>query len=211
MTKAAEYNLCLEQGASMLPIIFVFRHVIVLSEDAGSPSGQAYTTINVFPIPHPLSSGATLTFGTVTLTLSASASEGAETLAVNSSSTYIAAGTTAKGDLVDFTGHTPKAQYRTSYDATEAIDFDTAIAGTGKISVSLSHTKSEQLQANITPFNAADIPDLQNLNSEDLRRLLPGQSPGVWDLETEDSSDPVIVRRWYYGRVLVTAGVTANV
>ena len=212
MSCGGRYSLCIPQGSTYGPIIFRLRHTIVLSAAASATD----TTLNVSPIPYALSSGDTLTFGTVIVTLSANASISDRTLSVDAISGAIAKSTTATGDPVDLTGKNVRASIRKDFaDTSPLANFTCAVispATSGEVSILLPSTVSATLPANIRPTAADDIVDLQASTFPDTtekKLFLPGYSPFYWDLEVFDTvPDPPVVTRYVYGLVICTAEAT---
>ena len=210
MSGVARYNLCIPQG-STFSNVFVLRHKIVLTADASSEE----TSLTVSPIPHDISSGSTLTFESVTVTLSADATAGDRTLSVNATSSALTRGTTAKGNLVDLTGKSARAQIRVNFSDTSATASFMCTIGTpatsGEVTITLPSTTTAAIAANMTPDKADDIADLQAATfptSTEAKLFLPGASAYRWDLELYDTSDPPVVTRYINGLVIVTAEAT---
>jgi hypothetical protein len=207
---AGRFNIEIKQG-STFSVSFRLRHTIVLSAAASASA----TTLNVSPIPHSITSGSTLTFGTVTVTLSANATIGDRTLSVNAISAAIAKSATAKGDPVDLTGKSVRAAIRKDFsDTTPLATFTCAItspATLGEVSILLPSTTSAALPANIRPNRVDDIADLQSSSfpdSTEAKLFLPGFGPYVYDIEVFDSAVPPVVQRYVYGLTLVSSEAT---
>jgi hypothetical protein len=209
MVCSGRYNLCIPQGSTYLNT-FIFRHKIALTVAANSGA----TTLNITSLQHEILSGATLTFGTTTVTLSSTAAVGDRTLSVNAISAEIAKGTSANGDLIDFTGKTARAAIRANYTDTNPLATFTCTIATptnGEIAIALPSTSTSAIAANIHPDKADDIVDLQANtfpSTTEARLFLPGLSPYYWDLEVFDTGSPPQVTRYLYGRVIVTAEAT---
>jgi hypothetical protein len=208
---AARFNIEILQGSTFGPVIFVLRHKIVLTAAAELSA----TTLSVSPLAHAISSGATLTFGTVAVVTSANASIGARTIAINSLTTALAKGATAKGNLVDLTGFSARASIRANYaDTTALASFTCTVvspATNGEVTIAMPSTTTTTLPANITPGRADDILDLQANSfptATELKLFNPGTPPYFWDLECFNTASPPIVNRWVYGRILVSAEAT---
>ncbi len=203
------YNLLIPQGATYTNT-FVFRHKIALTEAAAIGA----TTLKITSLQHEITSGSTLTFGTTTVTLSATASIGARTLSVNAISAALAKNASASGNLINFTGKTARASIRSTHSSTTALASFTCTIATpanGEILLTLPSTTTATIPANITPTKADDIADIQANSfpsSTELKLFSPGLAPYVWDLEVFDTSSPPQVTRYLYGVVLVTAEAT---
>ncbi len=204
MTCAAQYNLCIGQGETFATTFKIYN-TIAITETAEVGA----TTLKVLPLPHNLSNGASLKFGTVTVTLSAGASIGAETLSVGAISGKILDNTTARGNLLDLTGKSVRAKIRKAYSDTAALaDFVCTSTNPGVVVINLTSTATAALAANITPGNAKKIVNKQTLTKEDYKLFLPGLAPYYWDLEVFDTASPPQVTRYIFGEVLVTAEAT---
>ena len=208
---AGRFNIEIKQGSTFGPTVFRLRHTISLSVAALAND----TTLNVAPIPHNITSGSTLTFGTVTVTISANASTGDRTLSVNAISGAIAKSTTAKSNPVDLTGKNVRAAIRKDFsDAAPLATFTCAVtnpATSGEVSLLLPSTTSATLPANINPNRVDDILDLQSSlfpNSTEAKLFFPGLAPYYYDVEVYDTEVPPNVTRYIYGRVLVTSEAT---
>jgi hypothetical protein len=207
---AARYNLKIDQGSTFLFTV-ALRNKIVLS----SAATLGATELAVSPLAHGLTNGDVLTFGTIPVTLTASASAGARTIAVSAISAAIAKGTTAKGDPVDLTGKSARAAIRAQYSDTAPLaSFTCTVSNTpttGEITISLPSTTSATLPANISPDRADDIADLQAVtfpSVTEAKLFLAGKAPYYFDLEVFDTASPPIVTRYVFGRVLVLAEAT---
>ena len=155
MRIAGKLNLLIQQGSdNPSPADLQFRHTVIAS--AAVTGG---TSIPVYALPVALSSGTVLPFGSVRVTLSANALEGAETISVNSFSGSIAADTQAAGPAIDLTGYTFAAKLRASYDDTSALaTFGiTAVSlTTGRIRLTLANAITSALESNIKWFELPD-------------------------------------------------------
>ena len=208
MATAGIYNLCYEQGTTLGPITFKLSHAVVMSAAAAA----AATTLSVLPLSTSYLSGATLTFGTVTVTLSAPASIGDETLSVNAISAAIANQAQATGNPVDLTGQSARGKIRENYGA--SVDLATLVcvitdAVNGTLTVTLD--SDTIITPNIEPLQFAQISGWSTkevLTSKEQDYFITGLEPYVWDLETYDTSDPPIVKRRLNGMVAVIPEVT---
>lgn len=207
---AGRFNIEIKQG-STFSVSFRLRHTIVLSTAASASA----TTLNVSPIPHNIASGSTLTFGTVTVTLSANATTGDRTLSVNATSAAIVKSTTSKGNPVDLTGKSVRAAIRKDFSDTAPLATFTCTitspATLGEVTILLPSTTSASLPPNIRPNRVDDIVDLQSTSfpdSNEAKLFLPGFSSYVYDVEVFDSATPPVVQRYVYGLVLVSPEVT---
>ena len=208
---AGRFNISIAQGATLKPIVFKLRNTIVLS-DAAAIGAE---TIAVSPLSQNVASGATLTFGTIPVVTSASASIGDRSIAVVAITEALTKGLVAKGDPVDLTGKSARAQIRQQFtDAAPLASFTCSIlspATLGEVSISLPSTTSATLPANINPDQADDIVDLQAStfpSASESKLFLPGFAPFYWDLELYSSDEVPIVDRYIYGRVVVTSEAT---
>jgi hypothetical protein len=208
---AGRFNLLIKQGSTLKPIVFKFRNTIVLSEAASI--GEE--SIEVSPLSQNVTSGTTLTFGTTAVVTSANAFIGDRSISVVALTASLAKGVTAKGDPIDLTGKSARAQIRQQFSDTAPLaSFTCAIASPatlGEVSISLPSTTSASLPANIFPDRADDIVDLQSStfpSSTESKLFLPGLAPFYFDLEIFDTSAPPVVDRYIYGRVVVTAEAT---
>lgn len=209
MACSGRYNICLNQGATYT-CTFILRHKITITEAAASGA----TTLKVTSLQHNLGNGSTLTFGTVTVTLTSVATAGDRTLTVSAISAAIAKNTTALGNLYDLTGKSARSNIRETYTSTTALGSFTCTvvspATNGEIRISMTAATTAAIVANITPNKADDIVDLQANTfptKEETKLFLPGKQPYVWDLEIY-SGDPEVVDKPLYGQVLVTAEAT---
>lgn len=204
MTCAAQYNLCIGQGETFVTTFNIYNTITVTETAA-----VGAVTLNVLPLPHSINNASTLTFGTVTVTLSSDASAGAETISVGAISTQILANTTARGNLLVLTGKQARAKIRKTYDAATALaDFVCTPTDPGKVVISLTSTATAALAANITPSNAKTIANKQAITKDERKLFFPGSNTYYWDLEIYDGSDPPQVTRYIFGEVLVTAEAT---
>jgi hypothetical protein len=208
---AARYNIQIPAGTTYGPITFVLRHKIVLS----APALIGNTTLSVSPLPHGLETGNTLKFGDVTVTLTANASLGANTIQVESLLQDLVKGLSAKGNPVDLTGFSARAAIRAKYeDASPLATFTCNIpapATNGVVTILLPSNVTTTLPANIIPNRADDIVDLQDATfptATESKLFNPGIAPYFWDLECFNTASPPLVIRYLYGRVLVTAEAT---
>lgn len=208
---AARYNIQILQGATYGEITFLLRHKIVLS--AAAVIGD--TTLSVSPLPHALTTGTTLSFDGVVVTLTADASLGANTIQVESLLQDLVKGVSAKGNPVDLTGFSARAAIRVNYDDTSPLATFTcnipSPATDGIVTILMPSDVTTTLPANVTPNKADDIVDLQDVafpTTTELKLFNPGKAPYVWDLEVYDSASPPLVIRYLYGRVLVLSEAT---
>jgi hypothetical protein len=208
---AGRFNLSISQGATYGPIVFKLRNTIVLSDAAAIGA----TSVAVSPLAQNVTSGATLTFGTIPVVTSASASIGDRTISVVALTEALTKGLVAKGDPIDLTGKSARAQIRQQFtDAAPLASFTCSIlspATLGEVSISLPSTTSATLPANINPDKSDDIADLQAVtfpSTTENKLFLPGFAPYYWDLELYSSDVVPVVDRYIYGRVVVTAEVT---
>lgn len=213
MSSGGFYNISLLQGDTYAET-FVLRHKIIVSTDAVIGDD----TLNVFPIPHGLTNGDVLTFGTVEVTLTASATANSSTLNVNAITGDIAKSTSAKSRFVDLTGKNARASIRQEFLAQSPLANFTCTIGTpatsGQVTLMLSSSTSAGIPANTTPGKARLISDLQSPtfpNSDELKNLFTvglQPAPYYYDLEIYDSGSPPIVTKYIKGRVLVLAEAT---
>ena len=84
--------------AGTSPLIGFFDGVFSVTTSQATTTGA--TTIPVDPLPYALASGATLTFGAVTVTLSGAAAQGARSISVSATSGNIAANVTATNGVI---------------------------------------------------------------------------------------------------------------
>jgi hypothetical protein len=208
---AARFNIEIQQGATFGPVTLVLRHKIVLATAAELSA----TTLSVSPLAHAITSGTTLTFGTVAVVTSANASIGARSLSVNAISAALAKGVTAKGNLVDLTGFQARASIRANYADTAALAGFTCTvvspATNGEVTIAMPSTTTTTLPANIAPGKSDDIVDLQANtfpDANEAKLFYPGTSAYYFDVECFNTSSPPVVNRWIYGRVLVSSEAT---
>jgi hypothetical protein len=200
----SSFNMIVPQGTTF-STTFSLRHRITTI----APALAGDVSLQVAPLAHTIASGSALTFGAISVTTTAEAEIGDRTLSIEPLSSPIPSGATAKGSLVDLTGQQARASIRRQYADPEPLaDFDCSISGS-EITIALSSEVSESLPANISPSKANRIENLNDLgfpSPNELKLFFPGQSFFVYDVETFDVGGNV--KRWIYGKVLVTAEAT---
>ena len=213
MSCAGFYNICLRQGDTYAET-FILRHKIIVS----SPASIGDTVLNITPLLHELTTGDSLTFGSVTVTLTNNAVIGDRTLSVNAISSPIAKSTSAKSSLVDLTGKSARASIRQEFlDESSLIDFTCTIKNpptSGEVTISLSSTASAALLANTTPGKLRAITNLQSSDfptAAEIKTLFTvglQPAPYYYDLEIYDSGSPPVVTKYITGRVVAMAEAT---
>lgn len=213
MSCAAFYNICLKQGDTYAET-FILRNKVILSSAAMIGDG----ILNVIPIPHTLLTGDTLTFGTVTVTLSADAAIGDRTLSVAPITDNIPKSTSARSAFLDLTGKSARASIRQEFlDTAPLVNFTCSIKNpptSGEVTISLSSADSAALLANTTPGKVRAITNLQSSDfptAAEIKTLFTvglQPAPYYYDLEIYDSGSPPVVTKYITGRVVVLAEAT---